>query len=156
MPNRRAIVRYQRKPESSRGTAKQRERVIQQALTRWLRQEYPHIDFFNDWASGAYLTAGQNNARLDISSRNGWVDLFIPEPSRGYHGLFIELKKEGIRPYLRNGNVSANPQIKKEHEFLLRQHNKGYCARFACGLEKAKELIDWYFQRERPENLEMF
>lgn len=147
-------LRYIRR--SGRGTNKQRERVIQQALTRWLRQEYPNIDFFNDWASGAYLTQGQNQARLAIASTNGWVDLFIAEPSRGYHGLFIELKREGVRPYLKNGQLSANPQIRIEHEFLMRQHQKGYCARFASGLEAAQQLIDWYFQRERPENLSIF
>lgn len=143
-------VRYYRK--TSRGTNRQRERIIQRALTRWLCNTYPTIDFYNDWSSGAYLTEGQNKARLTIASRNGWVDLFIAEPSRGYHGLFIELKKEGVRPYLKDGKtLSANIKIRQEAEFLERQRNKGYCAMFACGLEVAKAKIDWYFEREQPE-----
>lgn len=153
MPNP-TVIRYKRK--SDRGTAKQRERIIQRAITRYLRHNYPEVDFYNDWSSDAYLSAGQNKARMDLASMNGWVDLFIPEPSRGYHGLFIELKKEGVRPYKKDGSVCADKQIRKEHEFLLRQHKKGYCARFACGYEKAIELIDWYFENEKPVNLEIF
>jgi len=150
-------VKYKRKEGSGRGTNKQRERVIQVALTKWLRMEYPDIDFFNDWASGAYLTVGQNSARLAMASNNGWVDLFIAEPSRGYHGLYIELKKEDVRIYLKDGKtLTANPQIRKEAEFLARQRTKGYCAVFACGLEQAKTVIDKYFGVTRPENLEMF
>lgn len=156
MPNHRQSVIYKRKEGSGRGTAKQRERVVQVALTRWMRSNYPDIDFYNDWASGAYLTKGQNDARLDMASFNGWVDLFIPEPSRGYHGLFIELKKEGVVIYNKDRSLRADPQIRKEAEFLARQHKKGYCARFACGLENAQRLIDWYFETERPEPQTLF
>lgn len=155
MPNHKQVVWHKR--QAGRGGNKQRERVVQVALAGFLRSDYPDIDFYNDWASGAYLTKGQNDARLAVASRNGWVDLFIPEPSRGYHGLFIELKREGVRPYLKDGKtLCADPQIRKEAEFLMRQRKKGYCAMFACGLEQAKEKIDWYFGRERPQNLEMF
>lgn len=147
----RHVVKYIRKAESGRGTAKQRERIIQRALTTWLRHEYPTVDFYNDWSAGAYLTYGQNSARLALASNNGWVDLFIAEPSRGYHGLFIELKKEGVRTYLKDGKtLVANPQIRKEAAFLTRQQNKGYCAVFAVGLSDAKKKIDWYLDRKIP------
>lgn len=143
-------VRYRRK--TNRGTNRQRERVIQQALTRWLTHCYPLIDFYNDWSSGAFLTQGQNIARLSVTSRNGWVDLFIAESSRGYHGLFLELKREDVKVYLRDGKtLSANTKIREEAAFLERQRDKGYCAMFACGLEAAKAKIDWYFEREQAE-----
>ncbi len=151
------VIRYRRKEGSGRTSSRQRERIIQRSLTKWLRFEYPDKDFFNDWASGAYLTMGQNSARMTLASPNGWVDLFIPEPSRGYMGLFVELKKEGVRPYLRDGKtLSANPQIRKEAAFLVRQRKKGYMAVFACGLEPAKDIIDRYFGTVRPKNLELF
>lgn len=157
MPNRHQVVRYIRKPNSNRGTAKQRERILQRSLTAWMTREYPGIDFYNDWASGAYLTQGQNAARMSLASRNGWVDLFIAEPSRGFHGLFLELKKEGVKPYLKDGvTLRKDPKIISEAAFLTRQRKKGYCALFACGLEDAKKKIDWYFERDRPENLEIF
>lgn len=138
------VVRYKRK--TTRGTNKQRERIIQRSLTRWLQTEFPTIDFYNDWSAGAYLTVGQNSARAAVACKNGWVDLFIAEPRRGFYGLFVELKKEDARVYLKDGKtLCADPQIRKEATFLARQNKKGYLARFACGLEDAKKLISWYF-----------
>lgn len=157
MPNRQS-VRYIRKPttEGGRGTAKQRERIIQRGLTSYIQTQYPDADFYNDWASGAYLTQGQNSARMSLASGNGWVDVFIAEPRRGYHGLFIELKREDVRVYLKDGiTLCADPQIRKEAAFLERQNRKGYCARFACGLDRSKALIDWYFENEQPEAVQL-
>lgn len=116
------------------------------------------MDFFNDWASGAYLTAGQNSARRAIQPNPGWSDLFIPYPSRGYHGLFIELKKEGVSIYKKigpeKGQMVADPQIRAEAEFIERMNKLGYLARFGIGYDKIVKIIDWYM--ERPENLEIF
>lgn len=144
MPKRQ-VVQYIRKSDSGRGAAKQRERMVQRALTRWLNIQ--KVDFYNDYASGAYLTYGQNAARLTLASKQGWVDLFIAEPSRGYAGMFLELKHEDVRIYLKDGKtLSANPQIRKEAEFLERMKNKGYFATFACGYDEAKRLIEWYLK----------
>ncbi len=143
MPQYRNSVIYIRK-ENGNGTIKQRERVIQIKLARYLNSYEETIDFYCDWASGAYLTAGQNRARMSMASRNGWVDIFIAEPRNGYHGLYIELKKEGTRVYLKNGLLSSNPQIIKENDFLERQRAKGYKAGFAIGYEHAKRIIDKY------------
>lgn len=154
MPYNRSLI-YKRKTGSGRTTYKQRERIIQRSLTKWLRTQYPDIDFYNDWAAGAYLDQGQNSAKLALDSLNGWVDLFIAEPSRGYHGLFIELKRDDVRPFLKDGKtLCADKQIQKEGEFLVKQNKKGYYARFACGLDQAKKLINWYF--EVPIEQELF
>jgi hypothetical protein len=135
MPNA-AKLQYIRKTE--RGAAKQRERSIQRAITKHLLQEYPGVDFFNDWASGAYLTKGQNLARLGIQPNAGWADLFIPYPSRGYHGLFVELKREGVKIYRRDGKMVTNDQIQLEAQFITRMNKLGYLARFAIGYDKAQ------------------
>jgi hypothetical protein len=155
----REVLRYHRKPESGRTTLKQRERVIQQAVTRYLRVRYPKVDFYNDWAAGAYLTYGQNTARLNMTSHNGWVDLLIAEPRHGFHGLFLELKREDVKPYLKDGKtLRADPQIKKEAAFLERQRAKGYDARFTSGLDETLKHIDWYLgnQPELPLDDEPF
>lgn len=147
------VVRHIRK--SGRGTNKQRERILQRALTRWLNKEFNGIDFTNDWASGAFLTAGQNQARMMLASDNGWVDLFIAEPRRGYHGLFLEIKKEGEVVFNRDGTVRKRGTLIKESAFLQRQRNKGYYAEFGIGLEDCKQKISWYMGQERFD-LEVF
>jgi hypothetical protein len=146
MPQHRQSVQYIRKSaeEGGRGTAKQRERIIQRTLVSDLNAYPVQVDFYCDWASGAFLTKGQNDARLAMASRNGWVDIFIAEPREGYHGLFIELKREGVRPILKNGSLSADPQIQKEGAFLERQRAKGYKAEFGVGYAETKRMIDKY------------
>lgn len=140
----RAVVSYRRKANSGRTTYKQRERIIQRALTKYLN-EYPvPVDFYNDWSAGAFLTVGQNAARMSMTSRGGWVDIFIAEPRNGHHGLFIELKKEGERVYLKDGTLSKSAQIQKEGAFLARQREKGYKAVFGIGYAHAKNIIDTY------------
>lgn len=142
-------LRYIRKPGQK--AVKQREKAIQQAICRYLnRQGY---DFYCDWASGAYLTMGQNTARAALASRRGWVDLFIAEPRRGYHGLFLEVKNENVKTHTKDGQVVANTRIRAQDQFLRRQADKGYCALFVHGIDEAKDKIDWYF--DNPQEVEL-
>lgn len=138
-----AVV-YRRKSNSGRTTYKQRERIIQRLITRDLNSYPVPVDFYNDWSAGAFLTVGQNSARAALASKRGWVDIFIAEPKSGYHGLFIELKKEGERVFLKDGSVSKAAQIQKENAFLERMRTKGYKAEFAIGYAHAKKIIDKY------------
>lgn len=146
------VLRYERKTD--RGTAKQRERVIQVALAGYINSHYPDVIFFNDWAAGAYLTSGQNKSRLRMNPKTGWPDLFIAHPGRGYSGLFLELKKEGTTIYKKDGTLVANKQIRLEARVLELLEAQGYCARFGVGYEKAAEFIDRYMGMPTPNALE--
>lgn len=64
----------------------------------------------------------------------GVADLFLPYPSREYHGLFIELKAEGGKP------------TDRQREFLASMTSRGYCAQVAVGSKAAIEMIEWYLQ----------
>src|SRR5450755_424566 len=115
------LIYIRKKPE--RGAIKQREKSIQKALIVTLRREFPFVvDFFNDWASGAYLTPGQSQQRRALSSGRGWSDFFLPWPSRGFHGMFLEIKREDVRIYRRDGKLVANEQVKTEAAFLKRMN----------------------------------
>lgn len=143
-------VTYRRKADSGRTTYKQRERIVQRMVTRELNRYPCPVDFYNDWSAGAFLTHGQNAARASLASRGGWVDLFIAEPRGEHHGLFIELKKEGERVYLKNGSLSKSAQIQKEGAFLERQRVKGYKAEFGIGFEHTMRMIDAYLGVKVP------
>jgi hypothetical protein len=142
-------VTYRRKPDSGRSTYKQRERIIQRAIARDLNSYPTKIDFYCDWSSGAFLTVGQNKARMAMASKNGWVDIFIAEPRNGFYGLFIELKKEGERVFLKDGSISKTAQIQKENDFLERMRAKGYKAEFGVGYYKAKRIYEEYLGIKR-------
>jgi len=65
--------------------------------------------------------------------RPGVPDLFLPVPSKGYHGLFIEMKRT-------RGSVTSTAQKEWEHE--LREFGYGY---YCCkGAEDAIQSIQNY------------
>jgi len=76
--------------------------------------------------------------------------MFIPYPSRGYHGIFLELKRDNVSIYVTRGNrkgqLVADEQIQIEAAFLKRMNDLGYFARFAVGYNVAKKIIDWYME----------
>lgn len=59
------------------------------------------------------------------------------------HGLYLELKKEGTRLRKKNGEW-ANDHIAEQADTLDKLRQRGYCAEFAVGFEKAKKIIDEY------------
>lgn len=60
-----------------------------------------------------------------------------------FHGLYIELKKDGTRLKKKNGDW-ANEHIAEQAEVLEKLRERGYCAEFAVGFEEAKRIIDEY------------
>lgn len=63
----------------------------------------------------------------------GFPDLVIPEPRKGYHGLFIEMKT-------RTGKATED-----QKKWLSRLSKSGYLAALCHGFEEAREIIDEYF-----------
>lgn len=137
---------------------KKAEENVQRRVATYLRHEYPGVEFHSDYAAGLKLTENQAKIRKSLNSGRGWSDMFIAYPSRGYHGLFLELKKEGVSIYCktgpRKGQLVANEQIEIEAEFLDKMNKLGYLARFTVGYDKAIALIDYYM--EKPENASLF
>jgi hypothetical protein len=137
---------------------KKLEESIQRRVATYLRDSYPGVDFHSDYAAGLKLTESQAKIRKSLNSGRGWSDIFIAKPSRGYHGLFIELKKDGVAIYVtrgpRKGQLVADEQIQIEAAFLARMNTQGYLARFSVGFDQAVKLIDYYF--DKPQNLELF
>lgn len=121
---------------------------IQIQVADYLRLRYPNVLFHSDYGSGIRLTPGQavKQKRLQ-GGRRAWPDLFIAYVrsigDRYYHGLFIELKKDGTRLQKRNGDFTSE-HIKEQWEMLGALTLRGYKAEFACGFDEAKKIIDEY------------
>jgi hypothetical protein len=131
---------------------KKHEESIQRRIATYLRTQYPDVDFHSDYAAGLKLTENQAKIRKSLNSGRGWSDLFIAYPSRGYHGLFIELKKEKVAIYVtkgpRKGELVKSEQIEIEARFLEKMNKLGYLARFGVGYDNTIKLINWYFGQE--------
>lgn len=132
------------------------ELELQAMVADYLRLRYPNAIFHSDFGSGIKLSIGQaiKQKRLN-GGRRSWPDLFIAEPRtvleddgerHAYCGLFLELKKPGVKIYTQNGELVANEHIREQAEMLMDLRARGYAAEFGIGFEATKKLIDDYMK----------
>ena len=128
----------------------QREYEISKALSEYLSYQYPNVVFHFDYA-GLNLSKAQAGQMKAIQGGRGWPDLFIAEPRGGYHGLFIELKKEGEKIYKRDGTPKTE-HLKEQLEMVEKLRARGYIAAIISGFDDCKEYIDDYM-KFRPSHI---
>ena len=71
----------------------------------------------------------------------GVPDVCIPMPSKCYHGLYIELKRE-------HGGTVSFEQV----AWIKILRSQGYCAGVARGFRQAKEMVERYFDANKGGN----
>ena len=159
------------RPKPATNYRRRQEETLQLQVCRYIRREYPHVIFCSDFAAGLDLRPTQRIKMMAMRSDDGQPDISIDFPSRGFHGLRIELKKEGTILYKRDGSLRKQPYTRRyklggkimvkrgdhlaeQATMLDKYRHMGYCAEFAVGFDEAIRLIDWYF--ERPEQSELF
>lgn len=134
------------------------EESLQLQVCSYLRLQYPDVIFRSDFASGLHLTESQAAKHKRMQSGRAFPDLFIFESRHGYHGLGIELKKDGTTVIVkigpRKGKISADQHIQEQYSLLQKLQRKGYYADFAIGYDNAIAIIDWYM--EKPQNASIF
>ena len=151
---------------------KQYEEREQQKFVNWFKREFPHAIIYCDYAAGLNLTDNQRIKMVGMRNRDGMPDIYVDFPSRGYHGMRLEMKKTGTAIYKRDGiTLRKAPYTRRyakagklyikrgdhlqEQALTLQEYCvAGYFARFAKGLEHAQELTMWYMQAS--ENTELF
>ena len=119
------------------------EKSVHKAVVNYLKTQFPKVIFRSDYGAGVRLTIGQAKAQKALQNGMAYPDLFIAKAAHGYHGLFLELKDYGVEIYRKNGNY-VNDHYKAQAECLVALENEGYIARFACGFDEAKAIIDNY------------
>lgn len=129
-----------------------KESDLQIMVADYLRLRYPKVLFHSDYGLGLKLTKGQAvKQKRQNGGRRGWPDMFIAEPAKGCHGLFIELKREGTRLKKKDGTW-ASKHLEEQNEVLNQLQRKGYAAYFAVGFEQAKQIIDDYLGESYVKN----
>ena len=164
-----------------------RESDLQVQVADYLRLQYPDVMFHSDFGSGAKLTPGQAvKQKRQNGGRRAWPDMVIAEPKihwelqeegklfeadqvvigndgrtyaiKNYHGLYLELKKEGEKIYpgpraknrfrSKDGKEYKTEHLMEQADCLHDLRLRGYCAEFAIGFEEAKKIIDEYLGGE--------
>lgn len=125
---------------------KDEEYKIQCAVVKYLILQYPKVEFRSDMG-GVRLPMGLAiKAKKANGGRRAWPDLFIAEPAPGYHGLFIEVKKDRLEVYGKRGEMRKSAHISEQNEKLESLRARGYAAEFGMGLEHCIEIIDNYLE----------
>ena len=122
------------------------EYIICKQVSQYLRLQYPKTIYHFDLA-GLNLSKAQAGMMKAIQGNRGYPDLTIVKSNNGYHGMFLELKKEGTKIFLKDGKtVVANDHIQEQYYMLARLRLSNYYAEFAIGFEDAKKQIDNYLK----------
>lgn len=150
---------------SSASHPKRAEEQLQIKVSNYVKKNYPQAILVGDFAAGLNLKDSDRIKMMAMRSEDGQPDISIDFPSRGYHGLRLELKAEGVVIFKKDGKLRASPYTRKykksgklfikrgdhlqEQAATLRKYNNmGYYGNFAVGWLQTKRIIDWYFKNE--------
>lgn len=123
------------------------EEHVQEMLAQYIAMKYPTAMFHSDFGSGANLRWGQAiKQKRQNAGRRGFPDLQICEPIDGWHGFFLEIKKEGIRIIKRNGQLVADNHVWEQATMIEMLRDRGYWADFGIGFDDCREKVDAYMK----------
>lgn len=111
----------------------------QAAIFEWaetMLYKYPKLWLLNGSLNGVRLSVGQAVKAKRCGMRKGYPDISLNVARKGYHGLFIELKKK------KGGTVSREQQ-----EWLDRLSMQGYFAIVCRGYDSAVKAIEDYIKK---------
>lgn len=124
------------------------EEALCHRLSTWLRTEHPDLVWHFDFGSGLKMTMNQARRQKALNTKS-YPDLFIATSAtiRGsvdhYCGLFIELKKDGVKLTKRDGSPVSD-HVHNQALVLDQLRNEGYFADFAIGYDEAQRMIENY------------
>lgn len=131
-----------------------REDAIYEQLARYLNINWPQVIYHFD-QSGMWTSSHKARNLYGKLNRRAWPDLLIAAPRTikydkkdphkdiHFHGLFLEIKREGTRLYRRDGSY-ASSHIAEQDAQLERLRGLGYVAQFGVGYDQCVEYIESY------------
>lgn len=112
-------------------------------IAQWLCLQYPSVLFHFD-LSGLWTPSHKARNLYGRLNSRAWPDLFIAAARGPYHGLFIEIKREGVVLYKQDGTLRAVTHHYEQAEMLRRLQEAGYSATFAVGFDEVTNAIRTY------------
>lgn len=123
---------------------RQAEHKLYVDIAQYLQDYYPDVIYRFDLAADMKLTPGQAAKHKKLHPERGYPDLFIAQPVKGEHGLYLELKAEGNSPYRKDGTLKKDEHLEEQQRMLRRLRELGYRAEFATGFVQARKIIEDY------------
>jgi hypothetical protein len=119
------------------------EEKIQIDLFSYLKLQYPHVIALSE-PSGVRVSMGLATKLKKMRSAHTQLDIFLLHPSKGYHGMAIELKAKNI--YKKDGSLYKDEHLEDQQRTIDQLNKLGYKATFAVGFDEARNLIDDYLK----------
>jgi hypothetical protein len=125
---------------------KAKESDIYFAIAKFMKLKHPRVLWRFDFSAGVKMSIGQAKSHKGLNPHRGYPDFFICQPSNGYAGLYIEIKKEGERTQRKDGTLYADQHLEEQHAMLNHLNMVGYKAVFGIGLMECIEIIEEYLR----------
>ncbi len=120
------------------------EHQLYDLVAGYMQVQYPDVIYRFDLASDLKLTPGQARKHKKLHPFRGYPDLWVAEPRGKYHGLYIEIKKDGESPFKKNGELKKDEHLEEQQEMLERLEFRDYKAVFGVGFDEIKDILDKY------------
>ena len=124
------------------------EEDMQMALCEYIQYQYPNVSFTSEASGFLKLKPYQAARAKKMRSSKGLPDLLIFHPNQTHHGLMLELKKEGTKLFLKNGDFTANAHVQEQLAVIQHFNRLGYFADFAVGIDEARAVVDAYMNNQ--------
>lgn len=131
------------------------EEALAFQLAQFMQYQHPDLIYHFDYGSGLRMSMGQAIKQKRLN-RRAFPDFFLAHPSKGKHGLFLELKKAGTPVVLKDGTLTKNVHIREQAVVLRDLQKAGYEAQFAIGLNHAITLVEKYLDTPSKRSVTMF
>jgi len=138
---------------SPRAKNDKRESKLQRAFCQWLGMSYPNVYFTSDASSlGAGFSTISNIQAT--KSRHAHLDAILLHPSKQYHFLVLEFKRES--PYLRSGELSTEKHLQDQVKTMNLIRSVGGKCEFVWTLDMAMKITTEYLGESKIDNDPLF
>ncbi len=129
---------------------KRPEEIMQIQLCKYIDLQYPNVIYTSD-LSGIKLSIGSGKKASKMRCKRYKIpDLLIFYPNNYHKGLFLELKAEKSKVWLKNGEMSKDTRVVAQNKTLEELKRLGYKAMFIWSFEHGKREIDHYINNIIP------
>lgn len=114
----------------------------QATLFSWaamMERTYPQLKWMYHIPNGGSRNRVEAAQLKAEGVKPGVSDIFLPAAVGGWHGLYIELKRQ-----------TGGRRSPEQQEFIAAMRDAGYCAEFRNGWQAAAELIVKYLEGKIP------
>jgi hypothetical protein len=125
-----------------KGPSEHDEQFVIFEWARWNHSTMPELKLMFAVPNGGKRHIGVARKMKAEGVKAGVPDIVLPVARKGFHGLFIELKRDSIRPK-RGGSGGVSPV---QREWLDALQVQGYRVEVCYGAREAMKIIEGYLK----------